>query len=264
MAHLIDAWIASAAALFAAVTLLWLVSLALRDASIVDVFWGLGFVLVAWIGHLVGDGETVLREKVLLACVTLWGVRLAAYIFWRSRGEPEDYRYRAMRERQGESFKWTSYPVVFLLQGGLVLLIAQPLLVVAARPQENAWSWTDTLGVVLFAIGFFFEAVGDWQMARFKADPENAGQVMRSGLWALTRHPNYFGDTVLWWGYFAFALGAPGGIFTLPCPILMTFLILKISGVSLLERTIEERRPKYRDYAESTNAFFPWFPRRQD
>ena len=249
----------SVGALWFAVTLVWLLSVRLRDVSIVDIFWGLGFVLCAWIYRFLGP-EASLRQTVVLALVTLWGVRLAAYIAWRHQGE--DYRYQTMRARVGDSFVVRSYFTVFLLQGALVALIATPHLLLQAQEVTAPWGFTDNLGVVLFAIGFFFEAVGDWQMARFKSDPANRGKVMDRGLWAFTRHPNYFGDATVWWSFFAFALAAPGGVYTLPSVLFMNFLLLKVSGVALLEKTITERRPEYADYIERTSAFLPWFPKR--
>ena len=257
-----SAWLTAAAAVAAMMTLVWLVSLAKRDVSIVDIFWSLGFVLAAWIYHLHGDAAAP-RRQLVLALVTIWGLRLALYIARRGRGQGEDYRYAAMREGRGPSFAWQSYFTVFLLQGALILVISPPLLLVGAASQFAGWTWSDAVGVVLWAVGFFFEAVGDWQMARFKADPDHRGRVLDTGLWRYTRHPNYFGDAMVWWGFYAFALAVPGGAWTLPAPLLMNLLLLKVSGVALLEKTISERRPKYRDYVEATNAFLPWFPRRR-
>ena len=261
MHPLIEAWLNAAAAVLAMMFFVWLWSLVKRDASIVDIFWSLGFVLAAVIYRLHGPPATP-RQLLLLALVTIWGLRLALYIAWRGRGQSEDYRYREMRERWGERFGWVSLPVVFLLQGALIAFISLPLLVAQASTSPPGWRWSDALGLGLWLVGFFFEAVGDWQMARFKADPDNRGKVMRRGLWAYTRHPNYFGDATLWWGFFFLALATPGAVWTLPSVLLMTVLLLKVSGVALLESTIVERRPAYREYIESTSAFLPWFPRR--
>lgn len=258
---LLSTWTVALAAVLAAMTLLWLLSLRLRDASIVDIFWGLGFVLVAWTAHLAAS-TAAWPQQLLLLLVTVWGVRLAVYIGWRNHGQGEDYRYRAMRRRHGAAFAWRSLLRVFCLQGVLIALIAAPLVVALASPRSGGLRWHDWLGLALWALGFFFEAVGDWQLARFKADPANRGAVMRRGLWALTRHPNYFGEAAMWWGYYLLALGVPGGVWTWPAPLVMTLLLLRVSGVALLEKTIVERRPQYRDYIASTSAFIPWFPRR--
>lgn len=257
----LQAFGAGLGAVLAGMVALWLVSLALRDASIVDVFWGPAFLVAAWIYRGFGPAAE-LRQLLALGLVTVWGVRLAAYIGWRNHGAGEDRRYTAMRKHWGPRFAWVSLVTVFLLQGTLVGVISLPLLVLEVGTVSPGWRWSDLVGLGLWSVGFVFEAVGDLQMARFKADPGNRGEVLDSGLWRLTRHPNYFGDAMVWWGLFFLALGAPGGIWTLPAPALMTLLLLKVSGVTLLEKTITERRPAYREYIERTNAFFPWPPRR--
>ncbi len=251
----------AAAAVLGMMFLLWLVSLAKEDVSIVDIAWAPGFALAAWV-HAAGSVAWEPRKLLVLVLVSLWGLRLGAYIGWRGRGHGEDYRYATMRKERGPSFRWLSLVTVFFLQGLLILIISLPLAWAVAQPGGEGWRWSDGLGLLLWLVGFSFEAIGDWQMGRFKADPANRGKVLDSGLWAYTRHPNYFGDACLWWGYYAFALSLPGGVWTLPAPILMTFFLLKVSGVALLERTITERRPKYQQYIESTSAFFPWPPRR--
>ncbi len=262
MSELGFSFLIATATTLVAVILLWGVSLKLRDVSIIDVFWGLGFGLTAWIYRWLGP-EPVGRQLLVLALVTVWGLRLSLYIGWRNHGKGEDYRYRAMRERHGVRFPWVSLGTVFLLQGVLVAVISLPHLVFQSTPLDVAWQWTDALGLLFWLIGFFFEVVGDGQLARFKADPQNRGKVLRHGLWAWTRHPNYFGDAMMWWGYYLFALGAPGGFWTFPSPLLMTLLLLKVSGVALLEKTISERRPEYRAYLAETSAFIPWFPKRR-
>ncbi len=261
MNSILYAFSVGAAVTLGAASLLWILSLRLRDVSIVDVFWGLGFVVSAWVYRAFGPPAEA-RQLLVLALVTIWGVRLASYIFWRSRGGGEDYRYRAMRAAAGPRFWWRSYFTIFLFQGILVCVIATPHLWVQVSEQPPGWLWSDAVGLCLWTIGFAFEAIGDWQMARFKADPANRGKVLRSGLWAWTRHPNYFGDAALWWGFFFFALSVPGGVWTLPSVVLMNLLLLKVSGVALLEKTITKRRPEYRDYIESTPAFIPRPPRR--
>ncbi len=243
-------------------TAVWAVSVRLRDASIIDAFWSLGFVIIAWVAYFQGEGGTA-PQRVLLALVTLWGVRLAVYIAWRNHGHDEDRRYQAMRAARGPAFWWQSLFRVFYLQGALMLFIAAPL-VVGLGASRTGWQWTDFVGLGLWLIGFVLEAVGDAQLARFKRRSDTSGKVLDQGLWRYTRHPNYFGAAVLWWGYFAFALATPWGIWTLPAPVLMLVLLLRVSGVALLEKDIAERRPAYRDYIERTNAFVPWFPRRDE
>ena len=238
--------------------LVWLVSLARRDASIADVFWGPGFVVLAWLYRDLGDSESF-RTILVPVLVTIWGVRLAAHIGSRNRGHGEDPRYAAMRRRWGTRFPLVSLFTVFWLQAALMWIVALPL----AQVQRAAagWSWLDGLGVALFAVGFAFEAIGDLQLARFRADPANRNRVLNRGLWRYTRHPNYFGDAVLWWGLGCLALATPGGAWTLAGPALMTVLLRRVSGVTLLEKGLRESRPGYRDYVTRTNAFFPWRPR---
>lgn len=245
------------AALFA----LWLVSLARRDASIVDLWWGPGFGLLATIAWLAADAAPA-RSAILLALVWVWGLRLGGYLAWRNHGRGEDPRYAAMRRRHGERFGLVSLGTVFGLQGVLQWLVALPVLLAILAPGERALGALDALGLAVFAVGLAFESIGDAQLARFKADPANRGRVMDRGLWRYTRHPNYFGDSLVWWGLFAIACATPYGVFAIASPALMTFLLLRVSGVALLERSLVRTRPAYRDYVETTSAFFPRPPRR--
>lgn len=241
-------------------TVVWLGSLVKRDVSIVDIFWSLGFVMLAWLYRSQVPIESF-RQTLVPVLVTLWGLRLSLYIFWRNWGQGEDYRYAAMRTKYGKSFPLLSLPIVFWLQGALFWIIAMPLLQVQISRQPGGWTWLDALGLALFSVGLFFEAVGDLQLARFKADPANEGKVMDRGLWRYTRHPNYFGDATLWWGLGCFALATTGSLWTLVGPALMSLLIVKVSGVALLEKGLDGTKPKYRDYVRRTSAFFPWPPK---
>lgn len=250
------------AAVGAGLTIVWIVSLFTRDVGIVDIFWGLGFVLLAWLYRVLFDFPASARATLVPVLVTIWGVRLAAHLarrWWAE--EEEDYRYAAMREKRGESFWWRSLYVVFWLQALLLWVVSMPLLQVqrVARPQDLGW--LDWAGIVLFGVGLVFESVGDFQLARFKNDPASAGEVLDSGLWRYTRHPNYFGDAMVWWGFTLLALATPGSAWVLVAAAVMTLLLLRVSGVALLEREIGERRPAYEEYKRRTNAFFPWFPR---
>jgi steroid 5-alpha reductase family enzyme len=240
---------------------LWLLSLALRNASIVDIFWGLGFVSIAAIALLHSPGDGSARRWLLVGMVSGWGLRLAGHLFWRNAGHGEDPRYRAMRRHWGAHFWWVSLFTVFALQAVLMWIVSLPVQLGIAAP-GGALGALDALGVLLFALGMFFETVGDRQLARFRADPANAGRVMDRGLWRFTRHPNYFGDVCVWWGIFAVALATPYGPWSIVGPALMTFLLLRVSGVPMLERSIGKRRPDYARYAERTSAFLPRPPRR--
>jgi steroid 5-alpha reductase family enzyme len=248
-------------AALAAMLGLWLLSLARRDASIVDVWWGPGFAWIAGVALLLAPEGPGARGVLAAGLAALWGARLGGYLLWRSWGTGEDYRYRAMRRRHGERFGRVSLVTVFGLQGLLQWLVSLPLQVAILARQQPPLGFLDVLGAGLVGLGLVFEAVGDAQLARFKRDPAHAGQVMDRGLWRYSRHPNYFGDCLVWWGLYAVACGAPGGWLSLPAPALKTWLLLRVSGVRLLERSLVKRKPGYADYAARTSAFVPWPPR---
>ena len=240
----------------------WLLSLAARDVSIADIFWGLGFVLIALVAFTVTSGYPG-RKLLVTVLTTAWGLRLSLYLLWRNWGKGEDFRYRAMRARHGARFSLVSLYLVFGLQGALMWLVSLPVQIAQLSPLPGRLTWVDGCGAVVCLVGILFEAVGDWQLARFKAEPANRGRVMDHGLWAYTRHPNYFGDAVFWWGLFLIAMATPAGTWTIIGPLTMTFLLRRVSGVALLERSLVKTRPGYTEYIRRTPALFPWFPRRQ-
>jgi steroid 5-alpha reductase family enzyme len=238
----------------------WLVSLRIRDVSIVDPIWGPAFVLVAAAGLPAGSGAAA-RRWLLLAMVAGWGVRLGVHLLRRKLQEPgEDKRYAAMRRRRGsEAFALYSLVGIFGLQGVLVLVVSLPLQVGAERPAGlSAWIIP---GLALYLLGLAFEAIGDEQLRRFKADPANQGKVMDRGLWRYTRHPNYFGDACVWWGLWLVVLPAGGTWWTFVGPVVMTVLLVRVSGAALLERDMAKRRPQYADYIRRTSGFIPLPPR---
>ena len=241
-------------------TLVWMLSVRLEDASIADICWGLGFVLLAWLYCLVSPTLTP-RSWLVALLVTLWGARLSWHIFRRNHGKGEDPRYQAMRASHAPAFWWRSLFTVFWLQGALLWFVALPLLVAVRAVQPATLTAVDGLGVVLFTVGFGFEVVGDYQLERFKADASNRGKVLDHGLWRYTRHPNYFGDATLWWGLYVIAAAVPGGWLTVLSPVLMTFLLMRVSGVTMLEEGLKASKADYRAYMGRTPAFFPWFPR---
>lgn len=238
-------------------TAVWLASLALRDVSIVDVFWGPGFAVVAGVTFALAAAPSD-RAAWLVAATAVWGLRLAVHLGRRKFGTPEDPRYRAMRDRIGPRFAWVSLFLVFGLQGGLMLVISLP--VVAGQLDPTPPGGVAVAGLVVWAAGMFFEAVGDYQLARFKADPANRGRVMDRGLWRYTRHPNYFGDCLVWWGLYLIAW-TPGTWWTAVGPAVMTVLLVRVSGVTLLEKSLRRDKPGYAAYAARTSAFVPWPPR---
>lgn len=240
-------------------TLAWLLSLRLRDASIADIGWGPALAVLAWsYGALYRPPSA--RAALAAALVTAWAVRLAAHIFSRHAGE--DFRYRAMRQRYGPTFWWKSLFVVFWLQAGLAWLVSFPLHALAANPGPERVTASDVIGGAVFAAGLAIEAIADAQLRRFRRDPRNRGGVLDTGLWRYTRHPNYFGDALVWWGVYLLALAAPGGWKTAASPALMTWLLVRVSGVAMLEPALTASRPGYAEYVARTSAFVPWRPRR--
>jgi steroid 5-alpha reductase family enzyme len=235
-------------------------SLPLRDASIVDVFWGLGFVAIACLSLLASPMATP-RTWLIAGLTTTWGLRLAGYLAWRKFGQPEDHRYEALRRQFGGRFWLVSLLLVFGLQGVLMWIVSLPLQL--APFGTSGLNGMDALGTAVWALGLAFESVGDFQLARFKADPANRGQACDRGLWRYTRHPNYFGDFLVWWGLYLIALAGGAPWWTLASPLVMSYLLTRVSGVQLLEKSLKDRTAGYQEYVLRTSAFFPWPPRRR-
>jgi len=253
----VQAWLLAGAAVAAVAVTFWVVSLIRRDVSIVDSLWSLMF-LLALLVYLAAGAATGPRAWLVAAMVAVWALRLSVYITVRNHGQPEDYRYQAIRRNNEPHFWFKSLFIVFLLQGFLAWVICLPAL--AAVSGQTTPGPLDFMGLALWLVGMFFEVVGDWQLARFRRSRREPGAVLDTGLWRYTRHPNYFGEATLWWGMYLVALSA-GAWWTVFAPLLMTFLLLRVSGVALLEKDIADRRPAYRDYIRRTNAFFPGRPR---
>lgn len=235
----------------------WIVSVFRRDVSIVDSVWSLFFLAAAG-AYALTVAAAGTRAVLVLVLVTLWALRLALYITWRHWGEAEDHRYQAIRARNEPRFAFKSLYLVFGLQGLLAWIISLPLLAAIAAPA--ALNLLDYAGAALMLFGLAFETIADAQLSRFRSRAVNRGRVLDTGLWRYTRHPNYFGEFCVWWGFYLIAL-AGGGWWVVVSPLLMSFLLLRVSGVTLLERDIGQRRPAYRDYIARTNAFFPGLPR---
>jgi steroid 5-alpha reductase family enzyme len=243
-------------------TILWIVSAAIKNVSIVDLFWGLGFVFVSAFYFFINNKGWNPRTILLMTLVSVWGLRLSAYLVWRNKGKGEDYRYKEFRRKYGENrYWWISFFQVFLLQGVLMWLISAPLLGAQFSGKEKTMGFLDLIGMLFWTVGFLFEAGGDFQLARFKSDPSNKGKVLNKGFWRYTRHPNYFGDSAVWWGFGFFSLAA-GSYLPALGSVLMTLLIIKVSGVALLEKSLKDQKPEYREYIEKTTAFLPWFPKK--
>ncbi len=245
----------------ALMTALWIASAAIKDVSIVDPWWSITFLLVtANTARATGLGD---GKALLLVLVAVWAVRLWAHLLWRSRGTPEDPRYADFRRRYGATrYWWVSFFQVFLLQGALAYVISAPLVVAAAARAPDPIAWNDVVGTALFVAGFACEAVADLQLLRFRRDPAKRGTILDTGVWRVSRHPNYFGEALLWWGFYALVLDEPWGLATVPAPLLMTFLLVRVSGVSMMDAHMTKTRPGYATYVARTPAFVPWWPRR--
>jgi steroid 5-alpha reductase family enzyme len=255
----LDVLIANLGTALLVMALAWIVHLIARKASVVDSFWGLGFVAIVWLTFALAPG-TLDRKLLVAVLTTIWGLRLTAHVSWRNWGEPEDPRYADMRDKHPEAFWWRSLFTVFLLQAVIMWIVALPIQLAQMYPAP-AFTWLDLLGTVLWCFGFFWEAVGDWQLARFKANPANKGRVLDSGLWRYTRHPNYFGEACMWWGLFLVALSVPGGWWAIFGPAVLTALLLKVSGIAMTEKKLSERHTDYDEYKRRTSAFLPRPPK---
>lgn len=243
------------------VTALWLLSVIIKNASIVDLFWGTGFVILNAF-YIIKIGEFSPRHILMLVLVTVWGLRLSIYLAIRNIGKGEDFRYQEFRRKYGaHRYWWFSYFQTFLLQGVLMLIVSLPLLGISLGENSGTLNVLDYIGIAVWLLGFAFEAGGDYQLSQFKKNPNNKGQVLDSGFWKYTRHPNYFGDSAVWWAYAIICI-ASGGYGYIVGSVVMTLLIIKVSGVAMLEKTLKTSKPQYKSYIEKTNAFLPWFPKK--
>ncbi|MFO7877948.1 MAG: DUF1295 domain-containing protein [Desulfovermiculus sp.] len=243
-------------------TVAWVVHLRLGKASVADSFWGPGFAVIAWVTWGLSS-DHALRAALVLALVTIWALRLAWHITRRSRNKPEDPRYRDLRARHPQTFWYRSLGTVFLLQAGLMWIVSLPVQLGIHSPIPQGLTWLDGMGFILWLSGFFFEAVGDAQLARFKADPANKGRILDTGLWAYTRHPNYFGETLMWWALFLIAAQVPRGLWSVIGPLVLTFLLLRVSGVRLTEATMGKSYSDLDRYKQRVSPFFPWPPQKK-
>ena len=251
----------SALVLLLLLVALWTLAIRSNDVSIIDIFWGPGFAVVATVTLLLGTGPLA-RRLLVFGMTAAWGVRLGGYLWWRNHGKGEDPRYTAMRTRVPGDFNRYALVHVYLFQGVMLLLVSLPVQVAGYLTEPSVWARAAPLGVALWGVGLIFESVGDAQLARFKADPAHAGQVMDRGLWRYTRHPNYFGDACVWWGIWLVVAVHWVGVATVFAPALMTFLLVRVTGKPLLERRLGRSRPGYADYVARTSGFIPRPPRR--
>lgn len=230
----------------------------IKNNSIVDIAWGIGFICVAFVTLFLNEGIAA-RKGLVTALVFLWGIRLSAHVALRNKGKPEDFRYAKWRKQWGKWFIPRSYFQIFLLQGVLLLIISFPVILVN-RSQTAGLTLLDIIGVLIWCVGFFFESLSDHQLMRFKRNPAHKGLIMTRGLWRFSRHPNYFGEALIWWGIFAVVLSVEYGWTAIVSPLLITFLLLRVSGVTMLEKRYADNA-QYAAYARKTNAFIPWIPK---
>lgn len=263
MADLIDIVRFSALVLAIYLTVVMIVALVRENNGVMDIAYGAGFVLVAWCLAFMWPMWTE-RQSIVLACVTIWGVRLTTRILLKNWGKPEDFRYRIWREEWTKKgmlyFFFRGLGQIYLLQGIVVLVVSLPVMIVFATTQVLPL-WYNWLGLGLWAVGFFFEFIGDYQLDRFIRKPENKGRIMTAGLWRYTRHPNYFGEALMWWGLFLVVLGLPLSHLAIASPILITFLLTQVSGIPMLEKHWAGRSD-WETYKQKTSAFIPWFAKK--
>ena len=240
--------------LFGYMNLWFLISVIKKRNDVADVAWGLGFILMAWISFFL-NGNSNSRGLLLCILISIWGLRLAFHIYNRNKGKTEDYRYLAWRQEWGDWFYIRSYFQVYLLQGFFLFVIALPV-ILANNAAEYKIGILDGIGFLIWLIGFYFEVVGDAQLAKFIKNPANKGRLIQTGLWAYSRHPNYFGEVTLWWGIWLMTLSTFNGWYGIISPILITFLILKVSGIPMLEKKMEQNAD-FADYKRRVSAFFP-------
>jgi steroid 5-alpha reductase family enzyme len=250
----------SAICVFLYMSLIFILAWIKKDNSIVDIAWGIGFILVAMLTFFL-ETAFVTRHVLATALILIWGARLATYIAIRNRGRGEDFRYAQWRKDWGKWFFFRSFFQIYMLQGFLLLIISYPVMLIN-HSNEAGIEFLDILGLIIWLEGFFFEAMGDHQLSRFKRKAKNKGKIMTQGLWRYTRHPNYFGETAMWWGIFLIALSVKNGWTAIVSPLLITFLLLKVSGITMLEKKYVGNK-EFEEYAKRTSAFLPWFPKKR-
>ena len=242
------------AAIVVLFTVLWVISVRSEDASIADIAWGPGILTLAVVYYFTSNGAAV-RAGLMLALVAIWAIRLAAHLYVRNRLQGEDFRYEMLRNHRGKSWWWYSYFRVFLLQAVVAWILSIPVYFAVVSLAPPTLTMVDYLGVVLFIIGFAFETIGDEQLRRFRGSPRNVKLVLETGLWQYTRHPNYFGEAVLWWGIGLIG-AATGGVVGLIAPALITYFLMNVSAM-LLERSLKRNKRAYENYIATTSAFIP-------
>lgn len=246
-------------------TLLWGWAVAIKDVSFIDAFWAYGMVIVALATYFISGGDPA-RKLVLTGLTCLWGLRLGTHLFIRWRKSGEDPRYAKIlghaMDKKGWSFSRASFQMVFAMQAVLLFIVCLPVQLGQIATTPIGLGWLGWLGVIIALGGIAFETIGDAQLTRHRSNPAMAGQVLDTGLWRYTRHPNYFGDCCTWWGVWLVAAETGPGLWALPGPILLTWLLTRLSGVPMLERSLKKTRPGYADYVARTSGFCPLPPKK--
>lgn len=247
--------------------IVWFLGSVLKKRNdVADIAWGVGFALVAVLGFFINFWINLEnrfagpKSWLVTFFVVIWGVRLAWHIYLRHRGKPEDFRYQKWREEWGNWFYLRSFLQVFILQGFLLLLVSTPVIWIGAY-DDGRFGFLELIGAIIWITGFLFESIGDWQLKKFISDVSNQGKIMQGGLWRYTRHPNYFGEVIMWWGIWLVASPLPNSYIALLGPLTITVLILKISGIPMLEKKFIGN-PEWEEYKRRTSSFFPWWPRK--
>jgi len=255
---MLELFLSSIGIIFVYANILFVISLIKKRNDIADIAWGLGYVLLAF--YYLSTQAISGRSLLLYLLIFIWGIRLALHIYSRNKNKKEDFRYLTWRKAWGKWFYLRSYFQVYLLQGFFLLIIISSTTIVSAQAQP-ALNFLDLLGLSIWLIGFYFEAIGDYQLTKFISNPLNKGRVMKEGLWKFTRHPNYFGEVTLWWGIFLITLSSPNGLYGIISPLTITFLIVFVSGVPMLEKKYRGNK-EYKEYKKRTSKFFPLFPKK--
>ncbi|MBK7211686.1 MAG: DUF1295 domain-containing protein [Bacteroidales bacterium] len=249
-----SAIIIAALTLFICLIVLFAVAWIIKDNSIIDVFWGIGFVIVC--GTALAFSDITAKKTLVTLLVAIWAFRLSFHILIRNKGKGEDFRYKAWRN-EWKNFRVRSFFQIFMLQGAILLVVASPLLLIIASPSEDLGFLT-ILGALIFLGGFLLETISDWQLMKFRSNPENKGNLIETGCWKYSRHPNYLGEAILWWGLWICAIPEVNGLFTIISPLIITLLLRYVSGVPMLERKYQGR-PDWEAYCQRVPVFLPNF-----
>lgn len=255
-----DLYVINIGAIFLFMLTMFIIAQLIKDNSIVDIGWGLGFVIIAFVSYFASEGEHSLRQTIVLTLVSLWGIRLFLHLLIRSIGRGEDFRYANFRKQWGKNVRIIAFFRVFMMQGAIMLLLAYPIILVNVA-ESSGFDIFAVLGLIVWVIGFLFQSVGDYQLEHFKKRKKHKEEILKSGLWRYSRHPNYFGEAAMWWGVYLIVIGAQNGWTAFFSAAFINLLLLKVSGVPFLDKRYAGNE-EYQIYKQETNLFIPWFPKK--